>query len=317
MLPRSLGACRALRHLTMSTSASLEVPVSMSVSVYISEGQDAAMLSRLEAEARRAAGARVALAHLFVDRPYHRSNFTLTSACPDSLAGAVLALARAALALVDLQRHAATHPRLGAVDHISCHPLADAGGAPLQAAALVARSVARQLGSAGLPVYTYGAAHQHQRPLDDIRRQLGYFKGAASGQWEGLLGGGAAGAEDSSNSSRGGGAVQRGGSLELAVRPCFGPGVSSAASGVCCIGAIPLIINYNVLLRTDDLMSMRRIARAVSERGGGLPAVQAMALRHATVIEVACNLLDARQSSPADVLVRIEQLAAAAGVEAM
>eukprot|EP00887_Chlorella_sp_A99_P002863 scaffold6.g2863.t1 len=287
----------------MSTSASLEVPVSMSVSVYISEGQDAAMLSRLEAEARRAAGARVALAHLFVDRPYHRSNFTLTSACPDSLAGAVLALARAALALVDLQRHAATHPRLGAVDHISCHPLADAGGAPLQAcapaaAALVARSVARQLGSAGLPVYTYGAAHQHQRPLDDIRRQLGYFKGAASGQWEGLLGGGAAGAEDSSNSSRGGGAVQRGGSLELAVRPCFGPGVSSAASGVCCIGAIPLIINYNV-----------------SERGGGLPAVQAMALRHATVIEVACNLLDARQSSPADVLVRIEQLAAAAGVE--
>ena len=52
-------------------------------------------------------------------------------------------------------------------------------------------------------------------------------------------------------------------------------------SGVCCIGASPWIINFNVLLDgVKELEAARRIARAVSEKGGGLPRVQAMALKH-------------------------------------
>jgi acetyl-CoA acetyltransferase len=42
----------------------------------------------------------------------------------------------------------------------------------------------------------------------------------------------------------------------------------------------------------------RAIAREVSERGGGLAAVEAMALQHSGLVEVACNLLDHRRSRP-------------------
>jgi glutamate formiminotransferase len=55
------------------------------------------------------------------------------------LAGAALLLARAALAVLDLRQHAATHPRLGTVDHISCHPLG--AQAVLQSAAEAARLI--------------------------------------------------------------------------------------------------------------------------------------------------------------------------------
>ncbi len=48
-------------------------------------------------------------------------------------------LARAALETIDLRSHAASHPRLGVVDHISCHPLGR--DAALTAAAETARSI--------------------------------------------------------------------------------------------------------------------------------------------------------------------------------
>ena len=56
----------------------------------------------------------------------------MSNACVQ-LAGAAVRLAQAALSVLDLRQHAATHPRLGVVDHISCHPLGAA--AQLKAAA--------------------------------------------------------------------------------------------------------------------------------------------------------------------------------------
>ena len=50
-----------------------------------------------------------------------------------------MALARAALALLDLRHHVASHPRLGTVDHISVQPAGP--GATLDAAADVARAI--------------------------------------------------------------------------------------------------------------------------------------------------------------------------------
>ena len=40
------------------------------------------------------------------------------------------------------------------------------------------------------------------------------------------------------------------------------------------------MVNYNVLLHTQDMQACRSIAKAVSTRGGGLPAVEAMGLQH-------------------------------------
>ena len=40
-----------------------------------------------------------------------------------------------------------------------------------------------QLGqSPGVPVYLYGTAHSHARPLPRLRRELGYFAGAPAGE---------------------------------------------------------------------------------------------------------------------------------------
>lgn len=119
-----------------------------------------------------------ALVHTFIDKPYNRTGFTLASPVPQQVLGPPLAcltdvldiadiaettysqqdivtglmgaflaqlartavqLARAALAAIDLRLHSASHPRLGVVDHISCHPLAT--DAALSSATEVARLI--------------------------------------------------------------------------------------------------------------------------------------------------------------------------------
>lgn len=258
------------------------------------------MISRLEATVAAAPPA-AALANLFVDRPYNRSNFTLISHQPAALAAAALQLSAAALAALDLRAHAATHPRLGIVDHISCHPLSQSGSVDgsegLEAAAEAARVIARQLGAAGLPAYLYGAAHPSGAQLADVRRALGYFSADNKGEgvWIGALASAAA-------------------ALPLPAPPDFGPAAAQPRAGVACVGAVPWLVNLNVLLDTDDMEAVRSVARAVSQRGGGLPGVQAMALRHDAGIEVACNLLRPGESGPAVVEAEVRRLAAAAGL---
>lgn len=76
-------------------------------------------------------------------------------------------------------------------------------------------------------------------------------------------------------------------------------------------------MNYNVPLVSTDLAKGKRIARKVSERGGGLAKVQAMALLHgADCIEIACNLLDTDVSSPDAVQHLVATLAAKEGIQA-
>lgn len=102
--------------------------------------------------------------------------------------------------------------------------------------------------------------------------------------------------------------------IPLPLPPCHGPAAAPAHLGICCVGATPWIVNYNILLLTDNMEAARKVARAVSQRGGGLAAVQAMALRHKDGIEVACNLLDPRVSPAEAVLREVQRLAAAAGL---
>ncbi|KAL4457779.1 hypothetical protein ABPG75_012644 [Micractinium tetrahymenae] len=163
-----------------------------------------------------------------------------------------------------------------------------------------------------LAVLTYGWAHPEGRQLASLRRELGYFTGAAAGIWQGSPLPAASGASAQAGGSSG---TPTGDAVPLPVAPCFGPLTAPARSGVCCVGASPWIVNYNVLLHAKDMAAAAAIARAVSERGGGLPAVQAMALRHEDGIEVACNLLDPAASPPEAVLAEVQRLAAAAGLQ--
>jgi glutamate formiminotransferase len=127
-----------------------------------------------------------------------------------------------------------------------------------------------------VPTYLYGAAHKDGRTLASIRRQLGYFTPTSPGgsQWRG--------APDAWPSSS-----------PLPVAPDAGPVTPSRSKGVVVLGATAWVDNYNVPVRTADVGAARLIARAVSERGGGLASVQAMGLAHGDgATEVACNLLD-------------------------
>ena len=259
----------------------------------MSEGKQAELIAALRSVVATAAGPQALLANVFADEPYNRSNFTLISRSSSGLANAAVTLARAALASVDLRRHAATHPRLGAVDHISCHPLT-APASHMQHAIAAAQSIAQQLGEGphAVPTYLYGHAHPAQQELADIRRQLGYCAPGAAGDWAGALDAGTV----------------------LPCAPAFGPASAPPQSGVCCVGAAPWVVNYNVLLRTDDLAAARHVARAVSQRAGGLRHVQSMALQHDEGIEVACNLLDPGAVGPGRVDAAVRAAAAAAGL---
>ena len=70
--------------------------------------------------------------------------------------------------------------------------------------------------------------------------------------------------------------------LPDSIRPDFGPGAVDARHGVVPIGATPWITNFNVLLDTSDMPAAKRLARALSARGGGIAGVEAMALAHSS-----------------------------------
>jgi glutamate formiminotransferase len=320
--PRALAAAAA--------SAAAAAPPLLACHVYISEGRDAAAVAALEAacaaacaaasaaQAAQTAGASsrppstrhaACLAHVHVDAPYHRTNLTLLGRGGGALAPAAAALARAALAALDLRSHAASHPRLGVVDHVHVTPVPRASGAgaasdaaDLEAAADVARAVGAALADAAaapapVPVFLYGAAHARGRPLDAARRALGYFDGEAAGRWAGAFESGGDGE-----------------SAPLPLAPCLGPAAAPPRAGVACVGAAPWVTNFNALLATRDLAAARRVSNAVSQRRGGLAGVQAMALPHADGVEVACNLLDPAATPPAAVLAAIRAAAADAGI---
>ena len=252
----------------------------LAANVYVSEGRDESLIQHLSNAAKEAAP-RALSCHVFSDEKYHRTGFTLAGTA-SAVQSAVLALTTEALEKIDLRKHVqVTHPRTGVVDHIVFHPLADPQDLSLSARTAV--ELAQVVGAeCKVPVYLYGAAHNNGRQLAELRRQLGYFRGAQNGKWSGAL---------PENSSR-----------SQLPEPDFGSFDAFEKGGAICVGATPWVVNYNIPVGQTDMKVAREIAKAVSERGGGLPKVQAMALPHSSgTIEIACNILDSAMTLTADV----------------
>jgi glutamate formiminotransferase/formiminotetrahydrofolate cyclodeaminase len=89
------------------------------------------------------------------------------------------------------------------------------------------------------------------------------------------------------------------------------------SAGAVAVGAREVLIAFNVMLATQDLEVADKIARAVRESGGGLPAVRALAFPLASreCVQVSMNLLDYRKTSPVRAFRQVRRLAKEAGVE--
>ncbi|CAM6109051.1 unnamed protein product [Calypogeia fissa] len=270
--------------------------------LYISDSRNLKALETIEHAAR---GRSLApLLHVFNDTDYNRVGYTLAGSLPAQgsyiaagsqsypsfpLRTTVTETVRAAIETIDLQEHSGTHPRIGVVDHVTFHAL---GSASLEEVASLARTVAADIASQfKVPTFLYGAAHSDGRPLDAVRRSLGYFRSNDQGKWVGSP------------------------ELGISLLPDYGPSKANPRTGVVVVGATPWVMNYNVPIASTDLTIGKMIARKVSQRGGGLPEVQAMALLHGDgCIEIACNLLNVEKTNPTMVQDMVAELAHAQGV---
>ena len=207
------------------------------------------------------AGCRVLDVHS--DADHHRSVVTFAGD-PASVSDGALAVARQAVALIDLREHRGVHPRVGAVDVIPFVPLGSATLSDcVEIASRTGKRIAEEL---GVPVFLYGAAatREQHRNLADLRR------GGRHGLAERMV--------------RPGGA------------PDFGPGTLHPTAGAVAVGARGLLVAFNVNLQTADVAVARRIARTIREANGGLQGVKAigLALASAGRVQVSMNLTDPR-----------------------
>lgn len=230
----------------------------------LSEARRAGVVERLAAAASGAPGAH--LLDRSSDSDHNRTVLTLAGE-PGALIAALTALFEVAVAEIDLGGHGGVHPRVGAVDVVPFVPLRET---PMAAAVAAARTLAERVAERfELPVFLYeeAATVPERRLLPDLRR--GGLEGLAdrigSPGWE----------------------------------PDFGPPRLHPTAGASVIGARTFLIAFNAVLGTRDLEVARRVARAVRESDGGLPAVRAIGVSLASRgrMQVSMNLIDHRRTS--------------------
>jgi glutamate formiminotransferase / 5-formyltetrahydrofolate cyclo-ligase len=222
------------------------------------------------------------------DETHNRSVVTFAGNAEPVVRAATAAVGRA-LELIDMERHAGAHPRIGAVDVIPFVPL---GTTRLEECVDLARRFGEQIAMRfDLPVYLYGAAalRPERRRLANVRR----------GQYEALRD------EIATNPDR---------------APDFGPARLHARGGAVAVGARKPLIAFNINLRSDDLALAIKIANAIRESSGGMAAVQAMGVLlenpgRPPMAQVSTNLVDWERTGMATVVREVRRLAREAGTD--
>ena len=220
-----------------------------------------------------------------MDADHNRSVITFVGD-RTAVAQAAFRGAQKAVELIDMSMHHGEHPRVGALDVLPFVPIA---GVTMDDCVALARSVGKRIADElQVPVYLYQAAATRldRRALPDVRR----------GEYEGLK------TEIETNPDR---------------TPDFGPRRLHPTAGACIVGARPVLIAWNVNLRTADIRVAKRIAKAIRESDGGLPAVRAKGFELADrgLVQVSMNMVDYRKTSLVQAYEAIRSLAAKEGVE--
>jgi glutamate formiminotransferase / 5-formyltetrahydrofolate cyclo-ligase len=245
----------------------------------ISEGRDLSIIDACVQAVERA-GARVL--HRTSDAIHNRSVLTVAGQY-EALRDATLALATVTVERIDLRTHTGVHPRIGALDVLPFIPLRDA---TMDDAVRLAREVAAAIWERlRVPSFLYAEAAMTQ-----LRRNLANVR---QGQFEGLD-------------------VR----FDLPEwRPDFGDVPKHMSAGAFAVGARELLIAFNIEIATDDISIVRRIARQLRERDGGLRTLKALALRMGPgVVQVSLNVTDYRATPLYRIVELVRALAAQAGV---
>lgn len=222
------------------------------------------------------------------DETHNRSVVTFAGNAEPVVRAATAAVGRA-LELIDMEQHTGAHPRIGAVDVIPFVPL---GTTRLEECVDLARRFGEQIATRfELPVFLYGEA-----ALRPERRRLAHVR---RGQYEGLRD------EIATNPDR---------------VPDFGPPRLHPRGGAVAVGARKPLIAFNINLRTAELAIAIKIANAIRESSGGMPAVQAMGVLldnpgMRPMAQVSTNLVDWERTGIADVVREVRQRARDAGTD--
>jgi len=238
----------------------------------ISEGRNAEILQRATAAIQAVPG--VTLRDVHTDADHDRSVFTYVAAGGVELVAATLALARIAVASIDLSSPAKSgegrgvHPRIGALDVVPVVPISPR--ATLEQAAEIARIEAAALATKlSLPVHLYGAAarNEERRSLPTLRR--GGFEQLAAHQ-----------------AAEGG-------------EPDFGPREPHPTAGATAVGARTLMAAWNIALAGADADTLLKVSKEIAHeiRGatpGGVRGLQALGfpLASKNIAQVSMNLHD-------------------------
>lgn len=250
-----------------------------------SEGRDPRVVESLVEAVESVAGAVVLGTH--IDPDHNRSVVTFVAPPERVVEAAVRVVARAAQ-LIDLSRHAGQHPRMGACDVL---PFVPVRGINVEECVALAHEAGRRIwDELNIPVYFYESAalRPERRNLADVRR----------GGFELLR-------------------EQIATNLERA--PDVGEPRVHPTAGAAIVGVRPLLIAYNVTLKTGDLSVAKRIARAVRERDGGLLHLKALGfeLESRGVVQVSMNLTSYEQTNLHQAFEAVRREAEKLGVEVL
>jgi len=207
---------------------------------------------------------------------------------PEDVRASALAGARAAVELIDMNRHEGVHPRIGAVDVIPVVPVCDVA---MEEAIALGHEIGRDIaGELRVPVYFYEdcALRGDCRNLADVRK--GGFEGLKKSGLTGLR------------------------------APDLGPSELHPTAGAVVVGARGPLIAYNINLATDDVTIARHIAsqiRRLRESDEGMAGVKAIGLYLASrgIAQVSFNITQPDVTGIWEVYSFVEREARAVGAD--
>ena len=211
------------------------------------------------------------------DKDHNRLVVSLVGS-PAPIQEALLAAAKEAVALIDMEFHEGNHPRIGAVDVIPFTPVRNIS---MEECVEVVHDFGRRYHEeTKIPVYFYedAALRPERKQLEVIRK----------GQFERLK-------TEITKPER---------------HPDIGKPELHVSAGATIIGARRFLIAFNVNLGTDDIKVARQIAKSVRSSSGGLCCVKGIgvALKERKLVQVSMNIVDYQQNALYRVLelVRVE-----------